>query len=91
MGGVAWRSWGGVWDVCLGTKQQAATVEELDEQLAESCTYGHNLSWFEVHPNVIQTLTRKLGNDKCAEIQAATYEEGESKVFIPAQVRLPLR
>ena len=63
------RSWGRVRDVCLGTEQRAATIEELDEKLSESRTYGHDLPWFEVHPNVIQALARELGNKTCAEIQ----------------------
>ena len=58
---LARRSWWRVRDVRLGTKKRAATIEKLDEQLAESCAYGHDLSRFEVHPDVIQALTRELG------------------------------
>jgi hypothetical protein len=64
------RPWGRVRDVSLGAKQRAPTIEEFDEQLAESCAYGHNLSWLEVHPNVVQAFTRELKNEKCSEIQA---------------------
>ena len=63
------RSRGRVRDVCLRTEQRASTIEELDEKLSESRTYSHDLSWFEVHPNVIQALARELGNKKCAGIQ----------------------
>jgi len=70
VGGRFRRSGGRVRDVCLGTEHRAATVKELDEKLSESRTYGHDLSWFEVHPNVIQTLARELVNKKRAEIQA---------------------